>query len=466
MDQDSGVIRPAVTRERLTAGRIRTFECGPDSRQAFLWDSDAPGLAVRATRGSTKKAFIFQSKCAGKTLRSTIGDVRVWGIDEARAEARRLRTLIDQGVDPRQQRKDEVVAREQIEAKAVLREVTVAVAWDAYIVARQGRWGARTLADHKAVTKPGGEPWFRGRRGGATKTQPGELTPLLSLRLAELTAERVKDWLAVEVASRPTRAALAFRLLRAFVRWCGEQDAYQDIISTDACSKRFVRELIPKARAKQDALLREQLPGWFSAVRAIPNPVISAYLQSLLLTGARREELAGLRWQDVDFRWKRILIRDKAETAKWGEGEGFRTIPLTPYVARLLGALPRRVGKESGESVENPWVFSSPNAESGRLQDPSDAHRSACASAGIVGLTLHGLRRSFGSLAEWLEIPAGVVAQIQGHKPSATAEKHYRVRPVDLLAVGHNKLEAWILEQAGICIDADSDEATLRKVAP
>ena len=29
----------------------------------------------------------------------------------------------------------------------------------------------------------------------------------------------------------------------------------------------------------------------------------------------------------------------------------------------------------------------------------------------------------------------GVVAQIQGHKPSALAEKHYRRRPLDLLRV-------------------------------
>ena len=44
----------------------------------------------------------------------------------------------------------------------------------------------------------------------------------------------------------------------------------------------------------------------------------------------------------------------------------------------------------------------------------------------------------------------GVVAQIQGHKPSATAEKHYRVRPLDLLRMWHTRIEAWILEQAGI----------------
>jgi hypothetical protein len=48
---------------------------------------------------------------------------------------------------------------------------------------------------------------------------------------------------------------------------------------------------------------------------------------------------------------------------------------------------------------------------------------------------------------------AGVVAQIIGHKPSATAEKHYTVRPLELLALHHNKIEAWVLEQAGIAFD-------------
>ena len=63
---------------------------------------------------------------------------------------------------------------------------------------------------------------------------------------------------------------------------------------------------------------------------------------------------------------------------------------------------------------------------------------------------MHGLRRSFGTLSEWVECPVGIVAQIQGHKPSAIAEKHYRVRPLDLLRLWHERIEAWILTEAGI----------------
>ena len=97
--------------------------------------------------------------------------------------------------------------------------------------------------------------------------------------------------------------------------------------------------------------------------------------------------------------------------------------------------------------------------------EPSIAHRQACAAAGLEGLTLHGLRRSFASLTEWLETPAGVVAQIQGHKPSATAEKHYKRRPLDLLRVHHERIEAWILEQAGVQFDATTAPDALRVVA-
>ncbi len=148
-----------------------------------------------------------------------------------------------------------------------------------------------------------------------------------------------------------------------------------------------------------------------------------------------------MRWADVDFQWQSLTIRDKVE--------GARTIPLTPYLASMLAALPRR----------NEWVFSSPMAASGRLQEPRIMHNRALIAAGLPVLTLHGLRRSFGTLSEWCEVPVGIVAQIMGHKPSAIAEKHYRRRPLDLLRMWHVKIEAWILENAKVEFDYQQDHA-------
>jgi integrase len=462
-----------MPRTKLTAGRIREFTCPPDKAQVFLWDTEAPGLAVRATPGSELRAFIFQGRLNDKPLRVTIGDVRVWGIDAGRAEARRLQTEIDQGNDPREQKRERIAASEAKREEARRIDAPALDAWNEYLTARAARWSPRTLLDHQRLTDPGGKPKTRGRKKGeGDTTQPGILLPLLAHPLKQIDAAAVRAFLKDEAETRPTQAKNAFDRLRAFLNWCAERPEYQGQIHADACNGRAARDELPKGTPKDDCLQREQLRPWFEHVRALPA-VPAAYLQALLLTGARREELAGLRWEDVDFRWKSITIKDKVD--------GERTIPLTPYVDGLLRELKRRNDTPppewrilDGKRIRNdldawkpsPWVFASKTAASGRLQEPRAAHNRAIASAGLPALSLHGLRRSFGTLAEWVECPAGVSAQIMGHKPSALAEKHYRRRPLDLLRVWHTKIEAWILEQAGIEQAHQEDAApALRAVA-
>ncbi len=144
------------------------------------------------------------------------------------------------------------------------------------------------------------------------------------------------------------------------------------------------------------------------------------------------------------------------------EGTGGRTIPLTPYLASLLSNLkqmnetpPNRRHlanlTEQGKSwAPSEWVFASNRSEDGKIAEPRKAHNGALAAFDLPHLTLHGLRRSFGTLSEWVEVPVGVVAQIQGHKPSALAEKHYRRRPLDLLRKWHDLIELWMLQQANL----------------
>jgi len=476
-----------MERVRLTLERIASFTCPPEKQQAFLWDTEAPGLAVRVT-ASGSKSFIFESKLNRKTIRITLGDVRAWLLKSvwtngketqrgAREEAGRLKTLIDQGKDPRQvaaddiaatvARRDEQAAAIQAEEQATRRgQITVGEVWEAYIEARRAKWSERHLFDHRKVMLPD----RISERKSARHLTAGVLASLAPLPLSALTPERVAEWLEVETPKRGTQAALAFRLLRAFINWCDGQADYQAIAAVDACARKVGREHLKKSTAKKDSLQREQLRLWFDAVKRIPNPTIAAYLQGLLITGARRNELSGLHWNEVDFQWNSLTIRDKVE--------GERTIPLTPYFASLLRDLQarnetpptlRRLNtlKERGEDWKpSPWVFSSPTSATGRLQEPSIAHRKALAAVGLPQVSLHGLRRSFGSLSEWCEVPVGIVAQIMGHKPSATAEKHYRERPLDLLRMWHSKIEAWMLEQAGIKqLQSDIVKPSLRVVA-
>lgn len=434
-----------MAKVNFTAGRISGHGCPAGKSQSFLWDSDTPGLGLRATAAGFK-SYVFQGKFHGATVRVTIGSPDSWPIESqyqkvdgerqevvrgARQEARRLQTLIDSGVDPREEAVERRVAHEARKAEARRQDVTVGEAWTVYLEARKPHWSERNYADHVRLATFGGMD----RKRGGGQTMAGPLAVLMPLKLSAITAGRVAEWLTAESESRPTSVALSFRLLRAFIRWADEVPDYRGIIPTDAYSARSVKEVVPRPQAKAgDCLEREQLAAWFAAVRQISNPVISAYLQALLITGARREEMAGLRWTDVDFQWGRLVIGDKVEQ------ETGRTIPLTPYLASLLKRLPRR----------NEWVFSSPDAAEGRLAEPSKAHKLALKGASLPHVSLHGLRRSFGTLAEWRDAPVGIVAQIQGHKPSAIVEKHYRRRSLDQLRKWHNLIEVWMLEQAAI----------------
>lgn len=437
----------STERIRLTLDRIRKLTPPAGAQPVYVFDDDPKQLCVRVTPAGAR-SFVFAGKLAKSPMRITIGDVKVWNLDDARSEARRLQALIDQGIDPRQEKADKLAAIEAKRAEAKRIEAPALEAWNTYLAARQPKWSPRTLLDHLRLSEPGGKPKTRGRKKGeGDTTQPGALLPLLNLPLAQIDPDAVRAWLQAEVARRPTQARNAFVRLRAFLNWCSDRPEYQAQVDGKACASRLANDEMEKPTPKDDCLQREMLALWFEHVRQLSNPVHAAYLQTALLTGARREEVAGIAWADVDFQWKSLTIKDKVE--------GQRIIPLTPYVASLLAALPRR----------NEWVFSSPTAESGRLQEPRSGHNKALAAAGLPALTLHGLRRSFGTLAEWVECPVGVVAQIQGHKPSATAEKHYRRRPLDLLRMWHVKIEAWILEQAGIEQPGEEQMAGLRVVA-
>jgi integrase len=434
-----------MEREKFTADRVAEFQCEEGKQQTIYWDT-SPGFGLRVTKGGAK-AYIFEARLHGRTVRMTIGSPNTWPLETqrrpdpttgqpieyrrgARQEAQRLKSMIDMGIDPRQQAAQERARAEAERAAAQRKKMLVGEAWTAYVEHHSKRWGARHLADHQNLAKAGGQK----KKRGNGQTVQGVLRPLLDMHMGDVNATALTVWQQQEAATRANSARQGFEMFRTFWRWCATRPEYQAIVDVSAVESKDLRQEVPSRQTKRfDLLERAHLRSWFTAVRNLNNPVATAYLQALLLTGARREEMAALRWQDVDFKWGSMWVKDKV--AKEG-----RKMPLTPYLAAVLTALPRT----------NEWVFSSPNAKGGRIADPRIPHNRALSVAGLDHVTLHGLRRTFASLAEWVEMPRGVVAQIMGHAPNATAEKHYINRPLELLAVWHGKYEAWILSQAGI----------------
>jgi integrase len=216
------------------------------------------------------------------------------------------------------------------------------------------------------------------------------------------------------------------------------------LVNRDAGKAPAILDNLPADEKRTDALESAQVAGWWQSVEQLSNRTASVYLRALLLTGARREELAALKWAKVDFRWLKLTIADKVVST--------RTIPLTPYLAQLLATLPR----------VNEFVFAS-TGKTGRIADTRKSHAIALMSASIQRLTIHGLRRSFSLLGEAAGAPAGAIAQVMGHKPSGTAED-YRPRSVDALRPFLAKIEAHILDQAGVQFVVDLEPGKLRVI--
>lgn len=449
----------------FTAARVAEFKCPPDKEQAFLWDDHTPGLGLRTTPNG-KPAYVFQGVYAKRYVRITIGSPSAWSIKDAQAKARELQRLIDEGKDPRGLKREAIEAHKAQEAEQVAHSVTVGDVWPTYLAQgkpkRRDAWKPRYLEDLKKMASPGGEP----KKRGPGKTRPGPLWPLMALRLVDITEDSLKEWQDAEARTSKHQAARALMMFRGFLRWCATRPKFRALVDVNAGRAPALLEDLPSMKRRTDCLEAAQVAGWWAGVEQLSNRTASVYLRTLLLTGARREEVATLKWEDVDFQWRKVTMSDKVEQT--------RTIPLSPYLAQLLATLPRvnewvfastRTLSMTPQNIRRRGEESNPTlSKSGRMSDPRSQHAKALQSAGIDGLTIHGLRRSFSLLGEAAGAPAGAIAQVMGHKPSATAEG-YRPRSVDALRPFLAQIEAHILTLAGVQFDQQAEPGKLRVIS-
>lgn len=419
----------------LTEQRVRDLICPEGKTDVFYPDEKVKGFTVRVYATGVR-TFVYRYRILGRSAKIVIGSIYDMHVSEARKQAQKYGQLVAEGKDPREAKAENLAAVRARQEEAKRKAVTFRDAWETYLAARKSHWGERNYLDH-----------IRASTERTETQQAGVLARFLSVPLNKFTSQAIADMVRDESIKRPTAVSQAYRYLRAFIRWLQDVPQYQGIVSADLYQSRQIRDGLPKAKAKNgDCLERPQLAPWFREVRAISNPIISAYLQGLLLTGARREELAKLQWKDIDLKAGRMTLDDKVDK------DLGRTIPIPPYLASLFEKL-KAQGEAYAKKKErdsSPYVFESKSADRGYIAEPRIAHNQALDRAELPHVSLHGLRRSFATLAEESGAASGLIAQLQGHRPSAIAEKHYKRRSQEVLLGWHTRIEAWFLGQAGI----------------
>ena len=167
-----------------------------------------------------------------------------------------------------------------------------------------------------------------------------------------------------------------------------------------------------KVEKHERFLTRVELCRLGQALRVAPAERLAsvhaaAAIRLLVLTGCRRNEILGLRWDDLNFDTGEMRLPDSKT--------GVRMVPLTSAAADVLKGLPR--------SPDNPWVF--PGKKKGaRLVNINDSWERVRRRAGLDGVRLHDLRHSFASRALALGESLPMIGDLLGHRMVNTTARY------------------------------------------
>ena len=167
-----------------------------------------------------------------------------------------------------------------------------------------------------------------------------------------------------------------------------------------------------KVEKHERFLTREELYRLGQAPRAAPTERLAsrhaaAAIRLLVLTGCRRNEILGLRWDDLNFDTGEMRLPDSKT--------GARMVPLTSAVAKVLKGLPR--------TPDNPCVF--PGKKKGtRLVNINDSWKRVRTRASLDGVRLHDLRHTFASRALALGESLPMIGDLIGHRKVNTTARY------------------------------------------
>jgi integrase len=184
-------------------------------------------------------------------------------------------------------------------------------------------------------------------------------------------------------------------------------------------------------RRRQTIVPDHKLPAWYDAVMSLPHQTVRDYLLFLLFTGLRRNEAASLRWEDIDFESKVLVVR--SEVAKNGNEH---RLPLSNFLEDMLQ-------RRHLERASVDFVFPG-RGNKHHLVDSGHVIEGVAQRAGCPFM-LHDLRRTFLTIAERLAFSYVVLKKLANHSGKNDTTFGYVVVDVERLREPMQKITNEIL---------------------
>jgi integrase len=294
---------------KITAKAVAALKMPRGKTDAIYFCDDLPGFGyrIRTSGDQVRRSWIAQYRAHGRTRRVLIGSAETVSAEQARAAAKKVLAKAALGEDPQAAK----IAERQ---KQQRREHTLRAVVDDYLAAKMREVRSRT---YRELVRYLTGHFFR----------PLHATPVdqitrrdVAVRLSKIIAENGS------ISAGRARGALS-----ALYAWCMGMGLaeHNPVIGTNK-----PQDAKPRERVLED--------GELAAIwRASGDDAYGKVIKLLILTGARRGEVGGMRWSELDLD-RRIwsLPPERTKNAR------AHTLPLTPLAIEIIQSTPRRVDRD------------------------------------------------------------------------------------------------------------------------
>ena len=301
--------KASTLKRNLTDRYLRSLKGGKEGKPYDIRDSEIRGLRVRVMP-SGERTFVLLARFqhGADPTRRALGAYPAVSLAEAREKARKWRELIKRGIDPAQEEERERTA-ELRKQKTTFTAVAEDFIREKLPNESKGREVER---DIRRVFIP---VW--GKRPAVDITALDVRTVI----------KRVRD------EGKIYQAHNLLGYARRLYNWAIGQHCYG--IDTSPCDRLKPEDIISEKRARTRILSDTELRAAWMAADGLGYPYAPLF-KLLMLTGARRSEVAEAQWREFELAkkiWTIPAERMKADAA--------HVVPLTDDALSVLQSLPR-----------------------------------------------------------------------------------------------------------------------------
>jgi integrase len=377
-----------VPRLRLTKSAIDDLPI--QSKDVVYWDAGLPGFGVKVTpKGRKVFLVMYRVAGAGSRLRKyTIGPYGRITLPMARAQAQKIFAARLDGRDPAEEKK-------QTRRRLVVDQVEDLI--------------ETFIRDHVSQT---------GTSKRISSLLRRDVVPYWGTKsIHEIKKRDVSD-LVSKISQRNAHAGYRLlKTLKTFFRWCVGR-AVIDFSPAEGIVSSY------RETSRDRVLTDDELAAVILAARQAPRPY-GPIVEFLALTGQRREEVAKLRWNEIDERtrtWSIPGSRTKNKKA--------HIVHLSEQAWRVVASCP------AGE-----FVFATSRGKN--FQGFRKGKEKLDELSDVAGWRLHDLRRTVVSGMARLGVPPHVADKILNHQAGTISGVAAVYQRHDFLAERKQALDRW-----------------------